>query len=913
MNLQFENPEILFILWLVPAVGSWWYAANRRRQTALEKFMSYDMRKKLCPSVNSARFGWQSALMLAGCFLVLVSAARPKWGMKEELVYSRGRDLMIALDVSRSMLANEVHPNRLERAKTDILDLVRELKGDRAGLLAFRHKAVLLCPLTTDYAYLKYALDAVDIGSAPRGETDIGDAIIKALDSFENDNAAHKAIILISDGEDLSDRAIDAANTAAERNIPIFTIGLGSRQGSRIPTQDKSNPYSMYKGQAVITKLNHETLYQIAKITGGSYVPVETASMTSTTLGTLYRNHLRNILAQDLEESLQRRHIERYQLFLLPGILLILAGTFLSRGRLCSSTKTESSSGLYTALPLKDLTPPKRPLKHVGIIFAALCFSAITANALQTPEDLTANAADKTNTVTEPGLSGDTNTFALPPGREGARIAQKLYMTGKYDESAEAYLRAAHGSTYKSQLDFRHNAAVALFKAGRYREASEIFSELNSSFNENKQSASSSMALGASLYRTAESLTGKSDATNATERVNFLKHAGEAFKNAARTDEDNESTRENLAVVLKALPEAETQAKFLELMNRYQQTPPAELAMEMLLAQTDINKNMAHAFTNNSPSQIKQLEDLALKQKATADLWIPLKPKLLTGLQQQDQQQIANLDQAMEATRENMINSANRLRDIEPEAYRDAKLSQSVIYRIWKDIAPYPMILTQDIRLQSNSMNIALSDSDTIKMEQEESIDLTRIFIQRFSEAVPETPPDTNTSTPDNQDSNNSISSSPTNAITPELRAKILQLADQAVYAQELASGLLKGNNIAGALPHQQSAYTILKEIENLLPKNQDQQQKQQSQDNQNQEQENQEEEEQNKEQDIQEQAADKKDAKPEPEKQDEEKDSTPRDVKELLKKALQREQEHESQKRMENMQMPMLPSERDW
>jgi len=134
----------------------------------------------------------------------------------------RGRDLIIALDVSRSMLAQDVHPNRLQRAKADIQDLLRELRGDRAALIAFRGKAVQLCPLTTDYAYLEQALAEVSPESAPRGETDIGDAVTKALEAFESDAGAYQAIILISDGEDLAGRIKAAAESARKRHRNFY-------------------------------------------------------------------------------------------------------------------------------------------------------------------------------------------------------------------------------------------------------------------------------------------------------------------------------------------------------------------------------------------------------------------------------------------------------------------------------------------------------------------------------------------------------------------------------------------------------------------------------------------------------------------------------------------------------------------
>ncbi|MFC1499128.1 VWA domain-containing protein, partial [Verrucomicrobiota bacterium] len=228
MNINFVNPWVLYTLWLVPVVGLWWHWAARLREKKLESFVSRDMQRKLRPAFSASRFLWQIFLITTGCLFVLIAAARPQWGEKKITVFQRGRDLIIALDVSRSMLANDIHPNRLQRAKIDIMDLIKELRGDRTGLIVFRHKAELVCPLTTDYSFLRQALDAANINSAPRGETDIGDALIKAINAFENEEGSHKAIILISDGEDLTGKALDAAEKAGEKNIPVFTVGFPS-------------------------------------------------------------------------------------------------------------------------------------------------------------------------------------------------------------------------------------------------------------------------------------------------------------------------------------------------------------------------------------------------------------------------------------------------------------------------------------------------------------------------------------------------------------------------------------------------------------------------------------------------------------------------------------------------------------
>ncbi|MBT3193327.1 MAG: VWA domain-containing protein, partial [Verrucomicrobia bacterium] len=357
MRLNFDNAWVLYFLWIVPAVVTWWVTLHKRALRAMAAFVSPTLQQRLFPKQNPHRQLWQIGLAGLGLLLLLVAMARPKWGEREETIYQQARDLVIAVDVSRSMLANDVHPTRLRRAKIDLIDLIVELRGDRAALIAFRAKASLVCPLTTDYAFLRQALDGISPASAPRGETDIGAAIEKALGAFDEGESSHKAIILISDGEDLSGKALELAERAGEQRIPIYTVGLGSRQGSRIPNKDRQTRYIRHKDQDVVTKLDHETLYAIAKASGGSYIPVETASMTSTTLGTIYRDHLRKINARELAETRESRAIERYQWFLFPGLCLLLAAGTLSRGRLAYGTPQRQATHAAAPAPLKNMTP----------------------------------------------------------------------------------------------------------------------------------------------------------------------------------------------------------------------------------------------------------------------------------------------------------------------------------------------------------------------------------------------------------------------------------------------------------------------------------------------------------------------------------------------------------------------------
>ena len=927
-TVQFVNAWVLYLLWLVPVTAWWWHTSARKLEKRLSIFMSAEMQKKLRPASSRLRQNWQTGLVTAGLFLILMAAARPQWGTREEKVYQRGRDLVIALDVSRSMLADDVHPNRLLRAKADIMDLIKELRGDRASLLAFRKKAIILCPLTTDYAYLKQALDAISTDSAPAGETDIGDAINKAMDSLKSDEGSHKAIILISDGEDLSGKALKAAQEAGKKKIPIFTVGLGSSGGSKIPEQDKSRSYFKHKGQDVVSKLDDKTMHAIAEATKGAYIPVGTASMTSTTLGTLYRDHLSRLSAQDIEETIQRRHVERYQLFLLPAFLLLLAGSFLSRGRLAAFSVQKIIESPQMS-PLKDLNPPSKPLKQLVTLIAALSVMSASLNAQNTNSQPEQDTKQSVNTATNIQPAA-----IVPPGREGARYAQKLYLMGKYDEAADAYLQALRGASDKSMQDFSYNAAVSLFNAKKYKEAADILKDILQKGKTGQTEIA--QGLGSALYRASE-MPKDADPSRLRERATLLRESGEAFKEAARSQSESKQAKKNLAVVLDTLPSAQEQARIAELMANHEKAPASQIADQMLKSQREIISGIPSAFTNDSPSQIKTLEALAEKQKENSDLWIPLKGKLLSSMAQQQgkdpkiQQQLAAFEQLVENIKGQMKNSSDALRDLDTAGYNSAVVSGNGIYQFWKSIASYQGILQEDMRRQTNSITLTtegkqagVDQQKMIKAEQDEALALTDIFTKRFSESVPEsgempqpTPVVTNTT---------AMAGGATNApveqqgISKETRAKILDLAGKTSATQKSASGLLEKNNLPESLVEQRKAHDLLKEIEKLLPKDKSQnQQDQKNEKDQKQEQNQQQkqDQQQNKQDQNQQQQPEQQQKPPEQKEKQEDKknkeDLSAEQLRKLLDKAAQRENEHEAQKRERNRSIPLSPIDRDW
>ena len=332
--MRFVNPIFLILTAIVPVAGLWWAFLRVRREKALQK-ITLNVPK-------SSASGLQMGLVIAGLALALFAAARPQWGRVTEKTVERSRNVVVAIDVSRSMLAQDVRPNRLERAKADVADLIDSLEGDRCALVAFRRTGVVICPLTTDHGYLRSALEQLTPESAPRGETDLGSAIRAALDALDPAADDHNAIILISDGGDLRGEALANAELAKKRGIPIFTVGIGDpKRGAAIPSEDGRGEQK-FQGQTVKVKLEETALKAIADASKGRYVPLATAGTAETTLGAIYRRFLRQVAAKEQNEEAERA-AERYQIFLVPGLVLLIAGACLSKGRFAKKSNIHCS------------------------------------------------------------------------------------------------------------------------------------------------------------------------------------------------------------------------------------------------------------------------------------------------------------------------------------------------------------------------------------------------------------------------------------------------------------------------------------------------------------------------------------------------------------------------------------------
>lgn len=321
--MYWENPGVLLLLWILPLVAGLLVYAHRKRLAAASRFADPAMVARLMPPLRGPRPWIKAAAVLLGLGLLIVAGARPRFGVYFEKVTQRGADVFLLLDVSRSMTAEDVAPNRLERAKSDIRDLLSRLVGDRVGLVVFAGKPVVKVPLTTDQGFFLSVLDEVDVRSAPRGGTLIGDAIRRAMEAMPERRDRDQALVLITDGEDQESYPEDAAKQAAERGIKIFCVGLGdSREGARIPLRESSGlSYLRYQGQEHWSKVNDDLLKELALLTNGAYIPAGTKAYD---LGQVYEEHLAGLTRGQVQEDKRKRYREQFQLFVCLGVALLL-------------------------------------------------------------------------------------------------------------------------------------------------------------------------------------------------------------------------------------------------------------------------------------------------------------------------------------------------------------------------------------------------------------------------------------------------------------------------------------------------------------------------------------------------------------------------------------------------------------
>ena len=319
--MTFAHSEMLFFIWVVPLVFLICFYGMRKRRAVLLKFSSKEGLGIIAPSVSGQRRWLKHVLLLFVILFVVLALAGPQYGFRWQETKQKGVDLIIAIDCSKSMLADDIKPSRLERAKREVTDLLSMLEGDRAGLVAFAGTAFIQCPLTLDYQAFHIFMNALGPEYLPVGGTDIAAAIQTALSGFSEKDNTDKAIILITDGESTVRDAMDAAKEAKKNAVKIFCIGVGTEDG--IPVPDKDGGFVKDdQGKIVLSRMNEGVLKNIAQETGGTYVRSVAGDMD---LDRIYLNDIRKGMElKTLTSGKQKIWEDRFQWFLGPAVFCML-------------------------------------------------------------------------------------------------------------------------------------------------------------------------------------------------------------------------------------------------------------------------------------------------------------------------------------------------------------------------------------------------------------------------------------------------------------------------------------------------------------------------------------------------------------------------------------------------------------
>ena len=414
--MQFAQP-----IWLLAGLAAcaalvWQFRRfDQRQRVALTQFASARLLPKLASSISTSRKLTKRVLFTLGVAFIFIALARPQVGFEFQETHRKGLELLFAVDTSKSMLAQDVKPDRLTRAKLAVTDLVSKLNGDGVGLIAFAGSSFLQCPITLDYDAFRESLDALDVNVIPRGGTDIASAIHEAEAVFKTRTAADKILILITDGEDLGGEAITAAQSAAKNGVKIFTVGVGSTTGELVPVPSENGGTDFAKdenGRPVKSHLDETTLKKIAETTGGLY---QSLGAQGEGLTNIYERGLTSFTRQDLKAREARIPLEKFHWALLAALLCFIGELLIGNRR-------------------------RTPMPRLR--------TATTAAALLL-------------------FAGLVSTQASP------QSAEQAYQKNDFAKSQQDYASVAAKEPAKAELQF--NTGSAAYKAGDYAQAASGF------------------------------------------------------------------------------------------------------------------------------------------------------------------------------------------------------------------------------------------------------------------------------------------------------------------------------------------------------------------------------------------------------------------------------------------------------
>ena len=328
--MHFQNQEFVFFLALLPLFIGLYFYSRYRRQKNLARIISFQLIPQLTRGVSYAKRNVKALLLLLALFIYCIIILRPQWGDKLVKFSRKGIDIVFVIDVSRSMLAEDILPNRLEKAKIQLTSFVDNLRGDRVGLVVFAGASFVACPLTLDYNALKLFIDLLSPDMVNRQGTLLGQALQTAKKCFNVKEKKYKAIVLLTDGEDHGGAPVEEARRCHQEGIRIYTIGLGKREGEPIPLKNENNETIGYlkdnREKIVMSRLDEKTLKQIALETKGKYVFSEYGELG---LDRIYRD-LQGLEKKSLGSKELRQKEDRFQYFIALLLVILLVESLVS-------------------------------------------------------------------------------------------------------------------------------------------------------------------------------------------------------------------------------------------------------------------------------------------------------------------------------------------------------------------------------------------------------------------------------------------------------------------------------------------------------------------------------------------------------------------------------------------------------
>ncbi|HYC57140.1 MAG TPA: VWA domain-containing protein [Candidatus Binatia bacterium] len=513
MDFRFAEPSWSVLLWLVLGLTALLLWLDARGAGALTRFLSPVMQARLVRAPGAARRRTSIVLLGLSFLFMVLALMRPQWGVQFVATPRVGAEIMVALDVSNSMLAEDVAPNRLERAKAELRDLLTYLHGDSVGLIAFAGRATVLAPLTPDFSFLRLVLDSAGPRSVSRGGTRLEEPIRKAVAGFAGAGAVSRSIILITDGEDHDSFPVEAAKEAAERGVKILAIGFGDENGSEIritdPQTGARKPLRDGNGKPVISRLDGDLLREIALATGGAYIPAGTGVLD---LQSIYDRHIAGLTRGELDGQNRTIRNEAYQWAVLLAVMFLVASVAASGSGRARRMHAAATSAATAA----------------GMILLASTLLAAPRQA----------AAQQHAPAPEPGLAVDDGTAHGEPGEESPPAG-----TGETDYAEPA----------KPPQDTRppreiYNEGLAKLEAGDLAAAAEALESARSKARlDNELRVKATYNLGIVETRVADSKL----ESQPEEALASLERAAAWFRDAVSLDEKDQDARYNLELVLR--------------------------------------------------------------------------------------------------------------------------------------------------------------------------------------------------------------------------------------------------------------------------------------------------------------------------------------------------------------------------